>query len=389
MFDAERGQIISPDEAVLAEDTSALLPLRDLLMADELPFKKGDFEKPDPKLWDRDRYLEVGKLVLAAIEQDGERRPITTEHLGRMAILGQVPDFWRFDKFFDNFTEYKQAVGSPIRYDRLQYADWGITDFVDYAKQTMKDLGHLPDIADYQQQFYQGKGPSLAMIRYRMGGGIRALHDRLGHPNTKGWDRLDFIDWGVKVMTANPGKDFSLNIVTALAADERGPSRQIITRCVKWSLLRAPVEHDFLPRPEAPRQSRDAKLNQYQSMIKQGTMPVDFLALPENELLAAGARYLVVQDCASDSDANKKRELCRNSSKSFIGRVRQLRPNLTAGYIEMVAVSLNVFDDIWPLNEAVEHFHVEQEKIDEIIKAQSLEHKHAQRRAKRAAQRAA
>jgi len=100
MFDAERGQIISPDEAVLAEDTSALLPLRDLLMADELPFKKGDFEKPDPKLWDRDRYLEVGKLVLAAIEQDGERRPITTEHLGRMAILGASTRFLEIRQIF-------------------------------------------------------------------------------------------------------------------------------------------------------------------------------------------------------------------------------------------------------------------------------------------------
>ena len=97
--------------------------------------------------------------MVAAIEQDGERRPITTEHLGRMATLGQVPGHWMFDKYFDNFTEFKQAVGSPIRYDRLQYADWGIADFVDYAKQTLKDLGHLPDIFYYNQLFDQGKGP--------------------------------------------------------------------------------------------------------------------------------------------------------------------------------------------------------------------------------------
>jgi len=387
MFDAKRGQIISPDEAVLADDTSALLPLRDLLMADELPFKKGDFEKPDPKLWDKERFLEVGKLVLATIEQDGERWPITTEHLGRMATLGLAAGSRTFRRYFDDFTIFKQEIGSPIRYDRLVYAEWGTTDLVQYAKDTMKELSHLPRIVDYGRNFDQGKGPSYAWIEDRVKN-VGELNECLGYPNTRNWDKADFLDWGVNVMTANPGKDFSLNIVAALAADGRGPGRRTISeKYGKWVLFREDVENEFRTRPKIKQQERDAKLNRYQSMLERGIIPPNIMPVAKNRLLAAGARYIVIQDCAPDLIVSEKREICRTPINKFIRLMLKSKPNLTAGYIEMVADSHGVFDDIWPLDGSVKNFHVSQKRIDGIRLAKNLVQ--AQLRAKRKAHRAA
>ncbi len=372
MFDADRSQIICAQEAPLPEDSATVVSLRDLLLAKEFPYKKGDFEKTDRQLWDRERCLGVGKLVLTAIEQDDKRLPITTRHLSRLALLGQAPDIDRFYDFFDNFTDFKQEVGSPIRYDRHKFADWGITDFVQYAKRTTKELGRLPIIADYSQRFDQGNGPSFAMIESRVGG-IRSLHDYLGYPYVKEWDKTDFVDWGVKVMTANPDKDFNLNIIKALAAKKRGPTwSTIYENYGKWSSFRTGVEHEFQIRPVIRQQHELAKLGRYRLMAEQGSMPAKFLTLPDDKLLTAGARYRVVQDCAPDLGVQRRQELSKAPPSNFIRRLRQARPSLTAGHIEMVADSLGVFDDIWQPDESVIHLHVTKAAIDEIRLAKNL-----------------
>jgi hypothetical protein len=366
MFDADHDQIIHPDEVPAAAGVAELVSLRGLLTAKEFPYKKGDFNIGDRERWSRDDCLDVGRLVVQVVECDGEPRPITTKHLGRLAVLGQAPDLNKINEYFKTFSNYKREVGSPIRYDRVFYADWWITDFVNYAKETLDELGHVPKATDYKQKFYQGKGPSFDLIRDRVGG-VHELHDYLGYPNTRHWERDNFVDWGVKVMTANPGKEFSLNLVNALAADRRGPTAgNIYKKCDNWSLFREEVEHEFQIRPEALRQERAIKLSNYQAMAKRGIIPPDVLGLPDDEVLASGARYTVIQDCAPNLSADRKRTLCITSPNRFIGDLRSSRPDLTAGYIEMVADSQAVFEDIWPMPESVEHFFASQAKIDEI-----------------------
>jgi hypothetical protein len=371
MFNAARGQIVYPGDVPLAEDSSSLSPLRDLLVATDFPYKNGDFEKVDPKLWDRDCCLELGRLVVAAIERDGERRSMTRLHISRLEILGQAPGQKLFYEFFDNFSNFKREVGSPIRYDRVLYADWGINEVVQYAEQTKKELGRLPIIADYQQLFNEGRGPSFALIEARARG-IRKLNDRLGYPDTKDWEKIDFVDWGVDVMSANPGNDFSLNLIDALAAEGRGPSQHTIKRCVRWSSLRKEVENEFQTRPEVKRQERTAKLRQYRSMIEQGTMPINSIAITDDELLSVGARYAVIQDCAADLAVDRKLRICSVPPDRFVRYLRRSRPTLSAGDIELAAILLNLFDDIWPVDGSIEHLYVPQGRIDEIRIAKSL-----------------
>ena len=130
-----------------------------------------------------------------------------------------------------------------------------------------------------------------------------------------------------------------------------------------------------------------AKLGRYRRMAEQGSMPADFLTLPEDKLLKAGARYRVVQDCAPDLGAVKKQELSRTLPAYFIRRLRQARSGLTAGHIEMVADSLGVFDDIWQPDESVDHFYVTEAVINDIRLAKNL--MQAQLSAKLKARRAA
>ena len=113
-------------------------------------------------------------------------------------------------------------------------------------------------------------------------------------------------------------------------------------------------------------------------MIDQETMPIEFGTLTDDKLLAAGARCMVIQDCASDLNTDRKLEICHSKPKGFISQIRKSRPNLTAGDIELSAITQDVFDDIWPMEESVEHFYVPQERIDEIIIDQTT--KHARRR---------
>ncbi len=248
-----------------------------------------------------------------------------------------------------------------MRYDRVRFADWGIDRFIDYASGVIEDLGHVPTVKDYQSLFEQQQGPSFSLIERRVGG-IKELHDHLGYPNIQEWDRDDFILWGVKVMRANPDKDFSIFMPQILSAKHRGPSLwSIYTKCCKWREFRQEVMSAY----SREEQLKLARLNRYKQKVTSGKFPTEFADLDDRALLPVAARYELLVVCAPTMPAAYNKSLALEHSVSLISKVRHVSPSLSAGDIEMVAASQGGFDDIWPPKHHLEAFRIEQSEIDQ------------------------
>jgi hypothetical protein len=90
-------------------------------------------------------------------------------------------------------------------------------------------------------------------------------------------------------------------------------------------------------------------------------------------MLIARRRHTLIQAVAGDLTDRQVMYVLSGGADRFISRLRELRPGLSAGYIEMVAVSENTFDDIWPIANRAEFLYVEGKEIDELRKERTVQ----------------
>ncbi|MEO8105507.1 MAG: hypothetical protein ABI602_04195 [Candidatus Saccharibacteria bacterium] len=369
LFDPRTSEVVlSVGPAKTGSAGGDLLPLSDLLIADKFPYPPGTFQEKDVANWDREECLAIGRMALKALERaDGAPRPLTTEHLKRLKLLGISPYSNIYKRDFGNFSAYKEAIGSPIRYDRLKYKGWTTAEYVAYAEQTYEKLGQYPSNQDYREQFDRGEGPSLKMINDRFGG-IKVFHRRLSYPHrsTEDWIEDDFITWGINVMKANPDESLSLVMVKILSRRGVGPSTQALTKKCDggWAGLKAKIIDEGALQIEAEATTRFKNLDSYIKLENEGKLPISSKNLTEKAKRGLSGRHAVIEAVARGVTVFQRTRLLKCHSKNFISQLLTIRPDLTAGHIEMRAISLDVFDDIWPVTDTASSLHVSRQEMD-------------------------
>lgn len=362
-FDTTSGQLIDPadcPESVLDHDT--VVPLAFLLETPDFPYNKGDFPKVETADWDHDKSIHIGRMALTALSEEGKFKPLASRHMARLAVLGLLPHRHIHLKYFDTFHAYKEAIGSPIRYDRVAYADWGLPEFMAYSSQIQQELDRLPRLADYEQRFAEGRGPSMKLIEVRTGG-IKSLHDKRGYPNTQDWEVDDFVTWGIKVMKANPGKDLDLYMIQVLTERRRGPSNWTIYKKIPggWTALKEKVFSEGALVIAAEEQDRRRNLEEYRKRWP------EYHKLSDEELLNWGGRATLLEALGiSDLSSAPAVQLLTCTAQQIIPKLLKLKPQLTAGHIETLAVTLNVFDSIWPAVLDISYLQVDEEDITRV-----------------------
>jgi hypothetical protein len=388
LFDTEKGRIINP---LLAhnrvQDTDIVVPLEHLLETQNFTYVLGDFQRPETEGWSRFRSVSVGKLALRALKTDEAPQPLRTRHMSRLAILGMIPVPDIYKKHFSDFYAYKRTIGSPIRYDRIRYADWTPPDYIDYARLTVEDLGREPAIADYDLKFDRQEGPSFARIQSVMGG-IKKFHEHIGFPDISGWDKDDFVIWGIQVMKANPDIDISLPMIDILAERHRGPSVWTVYNRMPggWSELKRKVSEEGSVQIAAEKVARARHMIQFDRLITEGrlVLPVPAERLTDAEKLRIYGRYTVAQNALPDSSVKELSGIACHERRSLVTMLQQAKDTLKPGYIEMLAVTDNVFEYIWPPEERTDCLRVTQDEIDVVVRNKTAREL-TRRRRKRAA----
>jgi hypothetical protein len=349
--------------AAYAEAVEQSLPgdvrlLTDVVRNENFSFTTQDFEKAKVDDWTREDYINFGKWAMKALNPHTEEPKLIEEDIRRLYLLGLGPERRRIRRSedFKKFSIFQELIGLPPKQVRYpgRYDGWSEQNFVRYAKDLEAKLGHKPLATDYDDMAAEGKGPSHVVIKRRVAGGVGFLDESLGYPNVKSWLEDDFVLWGVKVMEANPNTGLTWLMPDILGAKRRGPTmRAIFDHFPSWKKYKARVEEEYALYQEQTQRAKKAKLEKYRTMISEERLPKHYARLKEDSLLTAAARYIITDTCLPSVSRAEKVDIAKLSAPAdqLIPNIRKHDRTLVADDIERLAMELDVFDDIWKMDD--------------------------------------
>lgn len=364
-YDQQEGRMLVGQAALDAslEQTGIgdIVPLRDLLEADDFAHTVRSFDKLDTSSWTREDLIVSGRFVLKLLQQvDGTEQPVKQKHIDRMYVLGLGPItgalYGRKNRPFTNLTDYLRAIGSTVVSAKKLYHSWTEEDFGDYSKRLEAKLGRPPTINDYDDAARTGEGPSQFIV-YQRTDGVAALNERNGHVDVRFWEETDYVQWGADVIEANPDIGLTITACTILSARRQGPSDPNVKKHFgSWKAFKARAIE------EADRRAveRAGKLKQYRDMAELGQLPKEYSQYDDDQLIRAAARFVLVSTCLPGRNTDDIAELLRKHRG--LQSIQKIRPELSAGHIETTAVTLDIFDDIWPHPDRTKKLHITQEE---------------------------
>ena len=334
---AERLEQSPPGDLVPLAD--ALLGYVSLESATRAP--EGTYKKC-PSDSDLEHY---GMWLLKIIRTQDPEAVVTSSVLSRAHTLGLGIGPEPIGRHFDDLHEFRARLDVPHFSRDGAFKNWSTEDFVANASRLVSSLGgRKPNEGDYREWARVGNGPGPNVIKSAMKGGLRKLNSHLGFPDIRSFEYDDFIDWGVRTMRVNEGQRLSTTSIAILSKRSCGPSD--ITIYKNFGNLPAffdKVEDAYLD-SEQRRQEHAAEL----------AATFDTLGVAQENAWTDAykqqftARYIVAQRCLPNAPKEQLATLATNGPGTFTKSILHTNPELTAGHIELLAVRLEVFDDIWP-----------------------------------------
>jgi hypothetical protein len=339
--------------------------MHELLRMKEFPFKLGDFPEKSRRQWTKDELIDLGHWALAVLdtaEDPQNPTPVssrfTWDHLHRLHILRLAPSRAVIDQRFDGIQDFRDALGLHVGYVRGRYANWSSDDFARYATQIERKAKGKPRETDYRVAYQAGEGPSLTILE--QWGGVSAINELIGYPDVRSWTEEDYISWGVQVIRANSGRIPNARVIRILASRKRGPDMETLYRRAGCTLpeFQASIEDQWRTE-EAFELKRNADLlKEHDRLMSIGLLlPIEGKQAGTRSIEEV-AKYKVARGVLRDLGPKAYASLAQTSERTLIRKLRSYDEFLTAGYIEMVAKSLNVFDVIWPMDMHRKHLHV-------------------------------
>jgi hypothetical protein len=374
----ERKKMRPPPPPVRPEDIpDGVLPIHELILTPgEFPFDSSNYKRQTPRVWDRDIWLAFGAWAVRALRADNARREQPTlmrEDIDRFNLLGICAGYKSIHYHFRTMTALRHELNLPTGKITDVYTNWTIADFVAYAHKVSQSLrrqpGHTgrPSREDYAawSRKLRGKGPGPKVILDRVGG-VSALNEFIGFPDIKSWNEEDYYNWGIDVLTANPGRKLSNFILNILSKREHGPSAGYIgARFGISNFQRKVTEWQALKQQETSEAEQEwATL--YDTLVERKfiTPSTDKLSASEKTVIAA--RYEVARHCMPTAKPETLDSIARKDSGLVADIRRRSNQTVDAAYIEMVASSLRVFDYVFPIDRDLGHLYVSDEELNAI-----------------------
>jgi hypothetical protein len=206
-------------------------------------------------------------------------------------------------------------------------------------------LGHRVTWPDYRAAKRRGKVPSDKTV-LTMFGGLRNVNDILGYPDVSLWEPDDFLDFGMRFLHTNGTEKFTTTGFDVLARRDRGPwTKNVSLQFDTWSNYKSKTLHNW----EEKQARKTMRLTAYRKDISEGRLPAVFKQLDDDELLSKVARYRVATECAPHiSEVRRLEAAGLVTPEGFSRRLKLDASYADEGYVEMVALSRNLLDDMWP-----------------------------------------
>jgi hypothetical protein len=351
------------------DNKNRVLRLGDLISDLTIVLIPGAYRELDVSSWDmHDDYIPYGRWLSMILGKREGRRQLNRDDLNRAYLLGVGPHSRRISRRsrFGSLGNYYEACEFTDTHRAGKYSDWIKADYVAYARNVAAELGRRPSEDQLYDLISKGlDGPSPHVMSSSGYGTFGDIFEIAGYPNVRKWDDDDFIDWGVKFMLANNGHIPTSAKFRKLSEQNkhRGPSlRAVIDHFDKLSIFQQRVQIAYDARIEKIEYERDYKLWKIGEAVESGALPTYIAEETDSEVeqISLAARYLVIKKLLPQATEVMIRDAVKTVHvDSFVKAIQRIDPAIKRGEIEVTAVQLDVFDDIWPMDDYMQYLKID------------------------------
>jgi hypothetical protein len=375
-FNTQDGRLYIGQAAIAAgmeQPFSELVPLKDLLLDPNFLLPER-YERLSGSGWKHEDYEALGHWTLELLfasdpNPDAGRPKLSYEYFDRLNQLGIAPHPDYIAGEFDSFQNFCENIGAINEHRGNKFIHWTLNDYVNYAKQVASELGRKPIKKDYQSRYLQGLGPSGNIISKHVGN--NRLNDLIGYPDIRSWDDDDYLRWGARVLMVNGNVKFTAPYINYFSRIKRGPSEAAVrVRFGSATKFRQRAEEEMKEIIREQEQQDNILFAEHDALQEAGKLVLAEELEPQVRLRTT-AQYLVVTRLLPQLGNDLKVAIAQYTPERFVATIQQKNIKLTAGHIETTAVSLDVFDYIWPMDEWREYLKVNVDELDSKRKSLS------------------
>lgn len=357
------GQAALEMELECGSHPTDILPLATLLLQKERVIGPKEF-KPVPYIgWDQSLDLDIIRWLHGVVSEHDPTKSVSEEVMTRAGYMGLIPRIHYFKSKPKSLVGVYVEAGLEGVRTRNLIDDWTIKDFVSHIQVLAAQLKHKPGYDDLvEASRVSASNPHPTQIIRKFKAGLSQLFELAGYPDVKSWSEDDYIDWGVKFMFANNGKIPTSRDMATLSSRYRGPHYSSVYDNVgPLSDYQKRVQEEY----EIERDYRlgivERTIEHIQKEIEEDAYPISLFERDESdkEKIAIHARYRLLQYLVPGLEEKYIRQNAIIKRQDwFVRAVQRANPALTVGQIETAASMLNVFDDIWPMDDYMEYLKV-------------------------------
>lgn len=333
---------VAYDERVGQSQPGDLVSIQDILINPDFPYNPADYKKPRKITHDRDQLIAYGTWILSHLEGTDHEGRVTREHIARLGAFAVGPGVYGVKSQFDgDLWRFQEAIGSGAKRTLETYHEWTHYRLIEFAHALSKRLRRKPTEVDYERACEDLDAPSFYVLRQTIGG-IAKINELIGYPNIQDWNEEDYVNWGVKVMQANNGARPTARIMNVLSQRKRGPSPSIVYQKFKISYFQERVWERYGQVVEEDQVRTAERL----SLYDETAVSTD---ISDQKKIAWIGKHELARALVRNKPNSYYDFLSRQPVNEFV-KLIQRDTDLSLGHIELKAVSLGVYDDIWPPN---------------------------------------
>ncbi|MEO6513068.1 MAG: hypothetical protein ABIR37_00115 [Candidatus Saccharimonadales bacterium] len=364
-FDTQKIELIAlPEEvALIHPDSERIKPLAELLVAKEFPFTYGDFPRPSARKWDEEYTQKLGSIVAKELADHDPPAAFSRTTVTRLNIMGLFParDYFDVHKHFGGLDAFKKLIGvDPILDTKnnkrnAQYNDLSSQELAELLIERYNELVELPGGERFEGPLIKPILKAMNLMNLAPGseyferrfGGIGVLNEHLGYPNVRKWDRHEYILYGAAVLRHNGAETLTYDNLTKLSAHKYGPDCKAIRARFNWYEFQTLAEEELQRQLTAEEKHRQDVLSYYDPLRQ--LLPHDE-HVTYDEMAQHRALYLITTRYLNGQSPKLPGRIGSSCVQGTITMLLQKNPHLTLADIETEAVTMDIFDDLWPMN---------------------------------------
>jgi hypothetical protein len=357
-FDAHRVELIDvPEEVSVVRNQQRLKPLAQLLVTGEFPYTDGDFPMPRHNQWQREHIEHVGSLVARELAELSPPADFGVKAARRLQILGLFPSRDLVEKTYGSWYEFKQTieVGCNAQrndiYRNKEYDQLSRTELLDML---IKNYGSVHETSSREKfvgPFKRGiivelnrmdLAPGVDYLLKRFGS-IGIMNEYLGFPDIASWDEHDYITFGASVLRHNGRNSITKSNIRTLSANNLGPHDESIKARFDWEKFKK-LSLQEVERQLAEEEKHRLSVEEYYGLhVSPEASSIKFAEKAQHRAL-----YLIGSYYLKGKTPELPNRLVEGSVQKVMNYLLERTRGLTIADIETTAVSMDIFDDLWP-----------------------------------------